>query len=259
MAHDISGSEGTAAELESLRPYLDLAREIRLEVDRLVGDDHIGAGELAAAIDALPAGERARVTLEAFAHLDAERQWEIIEATFGDHEVSAYLAEKREARRAEAGRDTEARAVARTARSQRRLDTGALPAGHQLSLGLFRSQDVQAGLDRGPASQVCARLLVLRTTYDLGHLQVMEDVFNPGHGLFVTADYDQAVWQRERLAGHQRIRVGSLVEDAGNSRLEPAVYPGGRVDVDVDGHIRSGTLLLGFATIGDEDVFTAPN
>lgn len=37
--------------------------------------------------------------------------------------------------------------------------------------------------------------------------------------------------------------------------FEPALYRGGRVDVEVDGVARSGHLHLGFALVGDEDVF----
>ncbi len=248
-----------AAELESLRPYLGLARELRDEVDALAAEAGAGGGALVAALDAVPQRERARIALEAFARLPDERQWEVVEAAFGDEEVRTHLATERAARRARAARSTEAHAVALAARAARRLATDDLPPGHELALGLFRAEDVHAGMARGPASQVCARLLVLRTTEERGRLQVLEDLFNPGRGLFVTADYDEDRWRAERLAGHVVVRVGALVHEDGEERFEAATYPGGRVDLDVDGDVRVGTLLLGFATFGDEDVFRAPS
>lgn len=252
-------SPPSADELAALRPFLGLAREIKAEVDGLVADDGVGATELEAGLDALPAEARARVTREAFARLAPEQQWNVILAAFGDDEVKAHLAAEREALRVESARNVEARAVARAGRGALRLDTSALPAGHDLVLGLFRPVDVQAGLTRGIVSEVCARQLVLRTTEEPGWFQVLDDLFNPRHGYFVTADYDQDTWQRERLVGHQRVQVGSLVDDEGTARFEPALYPGGRLDVAVDGDVRTGTLLLGFATFGDEDVFTPPH
>ena len=258
-ADDRRERDQLAAELESVRPYLPLAREIRTELDRLAVDDGIDGSSLAAAIAEVPSRERARIALATFARLPVERQWSVIEAAFGDAEVRTYLEEERAALRSEAARTAEARAVAHAARAARELTTDALPAGHDLALGLFRSDDVHAGMARGPASQVCARLLVLRTTEEPGRLQVLEDVFNPGRGLFVTADYDEAVWRRERLSGHTLVRVGSLVRRGDDEHLEPALYLGGRVDLAVESEIHVGTLLLGFATFGDEDVFSAPS
>lgn len=251
---------GGSADLEPLRPYLGLAREIQMQVERLAADDATSADELAAVIGALPDDQRAQVALAAFDRLLPDRQWEVVEAAFGDEQIRRYLTGEQEARRAIAARTGEARAAARRGRTERCLATDQLPLGHELSLGLFRPEDVHAGLTRGAASQVCARLLVLRTDAEAdGPLQVLEDLFNPQHGLFVTADYDQSIWEKERLTGHAKVRVGSLVENDGDHRFEPLIYPGARVDIDVDNHIRVGTLLLGFAMVGDEDVFTAPN
>jgi hypothetical protein len=249
-------STPSADELAALRPFLGLAREIKAEVDRLVADDGVTARELEAGLDALPAEARARVTREAFARLAPDQQWNVILAAFGDDEVKAHLAAEHEAHRAEAARNVVAKEVARAARATLRLDTSALPAGHDLVVGLFRPVDVHAGLTRGIVSEVCARQLVLRTTDEPGRFQVLDDLFNPRHGFFVSGAYDQTTWKRERLLGHQRVELGSMVDDAGTSRFELALYPGGRVDARVDGDVRLGTLLLGFATFGDEDVFT---
>jgi hypothetical protein len=101
---------------------------------------------------------------------------------------------------------------------------------------------------------------VLRATTEPGAFRVGEDVFNPRRGLFVTADYDERVWSAERLAGHRLVRVGSLVDGDGTTALQPTLYPGARVDLqtDVDGAATEGRLHLGYAVVGDQDVFADP-
>jgi hypothetical protein len=88
-----------------------------------------------------------------------------------------------------------------------------------------------------------------------GEFTVLEDVFNPLGGYFVTGDYDESTWRRDRLPGHAVVRPGSTVPDGGGTRLEPVLYRGGRVDVEVDGDLREGLLHLGYASLDAVDVF----
>jgi hypothetical protein len=246
-----------AAEVESVRPFLDLAREIQAEVARVAGDDGADAQSLVEAIEAVPRRERERIARAVFDRLPPERQWAILERAFGDAEIRDYLEQDRSGRLAAIRRAAIDLSFAAAARTERRLDLVSLPAGLELTLGLFRAADVRAALLRGRASDVCARRLVLRTTDRAGWLHVIEDVFNPRRGLFVTADYDESVWQRERLESHDVVRVGSIDARAGEEPgvLEPVLYPGGRVDVEVGGAVREGRLHLGFVLVGEEDTF----
>ncbi|MGI9029755.1 MAG: hypothetical protein ACR2HP_07185 [Ilumatobacteraceae bacterium] len=135
------------------------------------------------------------------------------------------------------------------------VDTRLLPDGEHLTLGLFREEDVRLALPRGRSSSTCARRLVLRATADPGVLQVLEDVFNPAGGLFVTPDYDQRTWRDERLPPHSLARLGSVR----GRDFEPVIHPGGRVDVQdvqpVAGTLRPGRLHAGYATVGDDELF----
>jgi hypothetical protein len=243
-----------AAEVEAVRPYLELAREIQREVERVALDDDADAASLVEAIAAVPQRERRRVALAVFDELPPERQWSVIERAFGDDEVRRYLADAREDRLAAVRRAAADLAVARAARSARRLDLTTLPAGIELTLGLFRAADVRGALDRGAASDVCARRIVVRTTDDPGRLHVIEDVFNPRRGLFVTPAYDESVWRSERLESHDVVRLGSIRPSA-PPVLEPVLYPGGRVDAEVGSDLREGVLHLGFVLVGEEDTF----
>ena len=130
-----------------------------------------------------------------------------------------------------------------------------LPEAEELTLGLFVPDSVRVAIARGRAAAGCARELVLRTTAEPGVLRVVQDLYDPQRGFFVTAEYDKATWTAERLDGHSRIRVGSLEQQGGV--LEPFLYPGGRVDVESAGRVREGRLHLGFALLGDEDLFSA--
>jgi hypothetical protein len=93
-----------------------------------------------------------------------------------------------------------------------------------------------------------------------GEFQVIEDVFNPGGGYFVTAEYSEETWRTsDRLPGHAIVRVGSITEGAAAAgpSFEPIVYPGGRVDFEVSGQPTAGRLHLGFAMLGDVGIFAS--
>jgi hypothetical protein len=246
-------------DLDAIRPYLDLAREIQAEVARTAEDASSDGESLVAAIAAVPERERARVLRAVFDRLPAERQWSIIEEAFGDDAIRHYLADERTARLDEIHRAHRHRTVLAASRSERRLDLEALPPGEELLLGLFRPADVRAALDRGRLSDTCARQLVLRTTPDPRLLRVIDDVFNPRSAMFVTAAYDERVWNEERLTSHASVRIGSIISTASGDALETVLYPGARVDVEleVDGAavLRTGRLHLGFALLGGDDVF----
>jgi len=53
------------------------------------------------------------------------------------------------------------------------------------------------------------------------------------------------------------VRLGSLTAAGPDAALEPTLYPGGRVDVDTGGRRQVGRLHLGFALLGDIDIFAA--
>jgi len=52
------------------------------------------------------------------------------------------------------------------------------------------------------------------------------------------------------------VRVGSSGPADGGVTLDPVLYPAGRVDAEVAGQITEGHLHLGFAMLGDYDVFS---
>ena len=247
-----------SAEVDALAPYLELAREIRREVERFAADDSAEIESLSAALDAIPQRERAAVARTVFDHLAPAEQWSVLERLFGDAELRDALDDERTARLSTLRRDVERRALVDDVVSGDRLDLGRLPGGTVVSLGLFRPEDIRAAIGRGRDSDVCARLLVLRAAGDDVGFRVIDDVFNPRGGLFVAAAYDRSVWAGEQLTGHSDVRVGSLVGGEPPS-LEPSVYLGARVDVQADGAIREGRLHLGFALLGDDDAFAAPS
>ena len=72
---------------------------------------------------------------------------------------------------------------------------------------------------------------------------MIEDVFNPAGGYFVTAEYDQTVWERlDRLASHSIVRCGSITESETGRALEPVLFVGSRVDFERDGQVLEGRL-----------------
>lgn len=242
------------AELEAARPYLELARQIRARVDAATGDDTIDAASLVEAIEAVPRDERQRVARAAFDRLGPTEQWAVLARAFGDEEIRTYLAIERNARLAHVQRTAVAHAFVLASRETRRLDLAALPADVELTLGLFLPGDARAAVDHGRTSSTCARQLVVRSTGDAGVLHVIEDRFNPRHGLFVTPSYDEAIWARTRLDDHAQVRIGSC-GDGPDGPFEAAIYPAGRVDVEHGGAVDEGPLHLGFAVIGEEDVY----
>jgi hypothetical protein len=56
------------------------------------------------------------------------------------------------------------------------------------------------------------------------------------------------------LPSHALVHVGSLVGDDAEA-FTSVLWPGGRVDFDVDGTVRTGRLHLGFALLGDLALF----
>jgi hypothetical protein len=239
---------------EQLEPYLALAREIKHEVDRVLEDDAAGADSLTEVIERIPREERQRVAQLVFDQLDPDQQWSILERVFGDDELREYLTEERDRRMAAVQSSATTDRVAHNARVARRLDTRDVPEGAVLTIGLFRETDTRAALRRGHESASCARQLVLRST-EPGEFRVIEDVFNPRGGYFVTGRYDHGTWEDERLAAHTIVAVGAMSEATAGGDFEPVVYPGGRVDFRTDqGEVR-GRLHLGFVMLGEVDVF----
>jgi hypothetical protein len=223
------------AELEEARPFLDLARAIRSEVAR-IADDTSGQ-------------------IDTLAELPPERQWEILERVYGDEEIKALLEAERAARLDHARQTAEGRALAAMVRAENRLDTCAVPPHGLLTLGLFRETDVRAAVARGHLSATCARQVALRATDEPGVFRVIEDVFNPRGGYFVTAEYDEETWRiYDRLRGHTDVRAGSISASQDGPSFESVLYPGGRVDFETDGRLLEGRLHLGYAMLGDQDL-----
>jgi hypothetical protein len=242
--------------LDAARPYLDLAREIQHEVARLADDSSAHVDTLAEVIEQFPQRERLRVARAVFDKLAPERQWDIIERVYGDDVISDLLEAERAARVEQARRTAEGRALAGKIRAENRFDTREVRPHRMLTLGLFRETDVQAALSRGQVSNTCARRLVLRATDEPGVFQVIEDVFNPRGGYFVTAQYDEQTWRtNDRFGGHTVVRAGAISAGNGKQAFEPVLYPGARVDFETGGHTREGCLHLGFAMLSDYDLF----
>jgi hypothetical protein len=222
-------------------------------VARVAADDDAGPDALEAVFAGITQRERALQARAVFDRLPAEQQWAVVERAFDDDELREALAGHREALVAAGARRRIAAAVA----DGERLDTVRVPTDGRLVLGLFREADVDAGRSRGAAATTCARRLVLRSTEEPGAFQVIEDVFNPLGGYFVTAAYDESTWHRDRLPAHAVIRPGSVVPDGGDRRLDPVLHRGGRGDVEVDGDLRAGLLHRGYASLDEVDVFDA--
>ena len=241
-------------ELQDLRPYLGLAREIRDAVERFVDDEHAAAESLDAALGALPEREMAQVAASVFAQLSPTEQWAVLGRAVGDERLQALVALANDARLVELQRRVAAQAVAAAVRSSGQLDLGLIEDGAEVTVLLFRPDDVAAVLGRGRASDVCARELLLVATAVPGEFRVLADRFNPRRGLFVTAAYDESVWQSERLHGHSEVRIGSLDADR---VVQPVVRPGTRLDVEAGGRVFEGHLHVGAFVIDDQDVVAA--
>jgi hypothetical protein len=220
--------------------YIALAREIRAEVDRIAADPGAHGELLAEVFERANHEERARLAREVFAALEPQQQWAVIERVFGDAEIHEYLDDERAWHLAVA-----------KARAAHAIDTRAVPADEVLVLGLFCERDVRAALTRGCRSTAAARRLALRSLGD-GTFQVLHDVFNPDGGYFITSEYSEETWRRdERLDSHARVALGSIA----NGAFEPVLYAGGRVDAQIAGDDVRGQLYLGFAKLGEVDVF----
>lgn len=243
------------AEIEDARPFLALAREISEEVTRVAADG--GAAEaVIEAVETIPRRERLDVARAVFDRLPPDRQWAVIERTFGDEEIRAALAAEREERLAQARRASARRALTARARVGNAFDTRHIPADEQLTVGLFREADVRAAIARGHTCTTCARRVVLLGRSEPGTFQVIEDVFNPAGGYFVTGRYDEETWRtHDRLRAHSLVRAGSITEKTAGRSFEPVLYAGGRVDFEVDGEPLAGRLHLGYLLVGDHDVF----
>jgi hypothetical protein len=255
--HERAELERREAEIEAARPYLELAREIQAEVARIAADPTAQSDLLVELIDNAPREERMKLARRVFSELPPERQWALIEHVYGDKEIREYLGAERSVHLAEARAAAERLDLVARARAEGRLDTRDVPAGEQLTLGLFREREARAAVSRGHSSSTCARRLVLRAVGD-GTFQVIEDVFNPEGGYFVTAEYSEETWRTaDRLPGHLIVRVGSIVErgtgDGGT--FEPVVYPGGRVDFELGDQAAPGRLHLGFGMLDDVGIF----
>jgi hypothetical protein len=230
--------------------YLELAREIDAEVQRLAADPDADLDAFAKAVAAWPLERRFEAVVAAFRELPRGERWLILADLFDDDELRAALADEHQQAAAEVARAGRHRALAVAVRARRELDTRDLAAGDELTLDLFRSVDVRSALSRGGRSTSCARRLVLRATGEDGRVTVVDDEFNPEHGLFVTADYDESVWRAERLEPNSRVRVGTLSDD-----FAPVVVAGGRVDVELTSSVRRGRLHAGAASVGDVSLF----
>jgi hypothetical protein len=239
---------------DELGPLLDLAREIKREVDRIAADDSADLDELSEAIDALPRAERRRVALAVFDRLPADAQWDVLARVFDDAELRDHLADEHRRRREQLALDAVHAPLVAASRASGALDTRELVPGDRLTLDLFREADVRAAVARGRRSDAAARTLVLRCVAP-GELRVIEDVFNPRGGFFVTRDYDASTWEAERFASHERIAVGSISGRPGDERFEPVLYLGGRVDVERSTGYARGALHLGMVRLGETDVF----
>src|SRR5262249_20368116 len=159
--------------------------------------------------DQWPRDARLAAVATAFRARPAAEQWEILARLFDDDELRAALAAEHEQRRADARRALARATLTAGLRERRALDTRDLPPGEELAIGLFREVDARAAIAQGSASTTTARRLVLRPTEEPGRLLVVEDVFNPARGLFVTPDYDEATWRAERLDPYALVRLGA--------------------------------------------------
>src|SRR5439155_78687 len=122
---------------------------------------------------------------------------DIIERAFDDDEIRSLLVATRDQRVEATRRSAARRLVAERARTANRFDTREVVSGDELTIGLFREADVRDAVSRGHGSASCARRVTLRATGEREAFQVMDDLFNPGGGFFVTAEYDETVWRTE--------------------------------------------------------------
>lgn len=210
------------------------------------------------ALASLPDGERVAIARAVFDRLPPGEQWAVVERAFGDEAVSRALADERSTRAALAARRTALRPVIAAARERGVLDADLVPEGAALEVALFRVGDLAAGGRRGVAASTCARRLDLRAL-GAGTFQVIADVFNPNGGLFVSAAYDAAAWEAERLVPHAQVRLGSAVPVGATGTFQTSVPLGGRLDVETGGEVVEGRLHMGGVMIEAIDIFATPD
>ena len=234
---------------------LELAKEIQADIRRVAADPDAHLELLDALIDGLAVEKRMELAETIFDQLPAEQQWDVLERVFGDDEVRTHLEERRASMLAAEQGSAGRLGLAGRVRQERRFDTRDVEPGEELTLGLFPEAEVRAALTRGHTSSTCARRLVLRALGE-GRFRVLEDTFNPSGGYFVTAQYSAETWRdHDRLEPHAVVRVGSIAADDEGPPFEPILYPAGRVDVEIAGQASRGRLHLGFAMLGELDVF----
>lgn len=239
-------------ELEAVEPYTGLAREIERAVAGIVLSETAQAHAIGEVFDAMLAEKRRRAAIAIFNTLPKENQWQIIADTFGDEEMKGILQSHHGSAKAE----LESRALAESMNQKAALETERIPAHSRLTLGLFMESEVQSALRRGQQAQHCARRLTLVVTEQAGVLSVVTDEFNPNKAYFLTSQYDHDVWRaQDMLPSHSLVRLGSIRNSGGSVSFDPIVYPGGRVDFEVDGQPINGKLHLGYAVLGGEDIF----
>lgn len=243
---------------DELGPLLDLAREIKREVDRIVADDDADLDELTDVIERLPRAERERVAMAVFERLEPDVQWGVLGRVFDDAELRELLADEHRRRRAEVERLGVRSELMTRARESGALDTRELVPGDELVIDLFRSDQVRSAIGRDGRSDAAARSLTLRSI-DADRLRVIDDVFNPRGGFFVTGEYDASSWEAERVASHDVIRIGAVTLVGGEERFEPVVHLGARLDVERDAQNLRGHLHVGLVMLGGNDVFAGPD
>ena len=229
--------EELRSELEGVRPYLGLAREIHDEVERAVADPTGDLDELAGR-DRRVARRRARSTRSSTAFRGAARRRAVGRSSpslFDDDELRAALAVEHERRRGRAARRTPAAAAVRGRASttrrarhaRRRRPARTSPSG--CSARSTCAPPCRAGRRRRP----CARRLVLRATGEPGRLLVLDDVFNPADGPV----RDRRTTTR-RSGATERLEPNTSCASARRptaAPFEPVVHPGGRLDVETAG------------------------
>lgn len=238
---------------------IELAREIRREVERFVADDAADVASLSAALDAIPRREQLAMARQVFDRLEPAHQWAVLERLIGEDDLRDALGADQRSQLADLRRQANAAEVVASVVDGQRIDLSSLPADVEVVLGLFRPEDVRSAAGRGRRSDVCARELVLRAAGEPGTFRVVDDVFNPRGGLFVSAAYDHSVWAAERLPGHVTVAVGSLVDGSDGPVLEPVLYQGARVDVAVGDEVRTGRLHLGWVVVAGIEVDADPS
>ncbi|MDB5164164.1 MAG: hypothetical protein JWS12_782 [Candidatus Saccharibacteria bacterium] len=238
-------------------PYIELAREIQDNIARIAMTGTAQDAALVELFDSIGREARQEAARNVFSTLSLENRWHIIATVFSDDEIKTALELQHESLHRQAARKNYYAEIAREAQEHNRLDLLNLDFGVPLVLGLFRSAEVAQVVRTGKKSQICARRLSLLSTNDKGVFQVINDEFNP-HGSFrIGADYNEEIWRKqERFDGHSLIRPGFQLENSDSLQFQSALYVESRVDFQSNNQTHTGLLSLGYAVVGDYDVFT---